>query len=97
MEAKTEKIKVTVTTEDVKELEISFPYYVKNGGLYCKFFSKDAALLVSDYIFKRAIEYSTSGVPDSWIANEPITEEEFNAKLNEVMYVLIKKSNEKTI
>lgn len=97
MKAKTEKIKVTVTTEEAKELEIAFPYYTKNGGLYCKFLSKDVALLVGDYVFKRAIEYSTSGVPDSWIANEPITEEEFNAKFNEVMNALKKKNNEKTI
>ena len=97
MKATTEKIKVAVSREEVKELEISFPYYTKNGGLYCKFFSKDEAMWVCEYGFSRAIEYSTCGVPDSWIANEPITEEEFNAKLNEVMYVLIKKSNEKTI
>ncbi len=97
MEAKTEKIKVTVTTEEVKELEISFPYYTKDGGLYCKFFSKDAALWVSDYGFKRAIEYSNGGVPGSWISNDPITGEEFYDKFDKVMYALTKKSYEETI
>ncbi len=95
--AKTEKIKVTVTHEEVKELEITFPCYTKDGGLYCKFFSKDVALWVSDYGFKREIEHSNGGVPDSWIANEPITEEEFNAKFSEVMNALISINNEKTI
>lgn len=97
MEAKTEKIKVTVTTEEVKELEISFPYYTKNGGLYCKFSSKDKAILVSEYRFKRSIEHSTFGTPENWLAFDPITEEEFNAKFNEVMTTLIDINNEKAI
>ena len=97
MEAKKEKIKVTVTTEDVKELEISFPYYVKNGGLYCKFLSKDAAIWISDYSFMKQIETSVGNIPESWLAFDPITEEEFNAKFNEVMTVLKEKNNEKII
>ena len=97
MEAKTEKIKVTVTREEVKELEISFPYYVKDDGLYCKFFSRSAAMLISEFSFKKQIEYSSFGVPESWLTFDPITEEEFNAKFNEVMTALIDINNEKTI
>ena len=92
---KTAKIKVTVTHEEVKEMEISFPYFVNDGAYYCKFISKDKAITVTDYSFSKAIEYRH--VPESWIANEPITEEEFNAKFNEVMNDLIKINNEKTI
>jgi len=97
MEAKTEKIKVTVNTEEVKELEISFPYYVKDGGLYCKFFNRSVAMWVSEYVFKSAIEYSNGAVPESWLTFDPITEEDFNEKFNEVMTALIEKKNEKTI
>ena len=97
MEAKTEKIKVTVNTEEVKELEISFPYYVKDGGLYCKFFNRSVAMWVSEYVFKSAIEYSNGAVPESWFTFQPITEEEFNAKFKEVMNSLIDINNEKTI
>lgn len=97
MEAKTEKIKVTVTTEEVKELEISFPYYTKNEGLYCKFLSKNEAVWMYDFGFSRAIKYSNLAVPDSWLTLDPITEEEFNAKFNEVMTTLIDINNEKAI
>jgi hypothetical protein len=97
MAAKTEKIKVTVTTEEVKELEISFPYYTRNNGLYCKFLSKDEAVLVSEYWSKRAIEYSNFATPENWLTFDPITEEEFNAKFKEVMDNLINLNNEKTI
>ena len=97
MEAKKEKIKVTVSREEVKELEISFPYYTKNDGLYCKFFSRSAAMWVGDYSFKKQIEYSNCGVPEDWLAFNPITEEEFNAKFKEVMTALIDINNEKTI
>ena len=97
MEAKTEKIRVTVTTEEVKEIEISFPYYVKDNGFYCKFFSVGNVMWVCDYGFKRSIEHSSLGVPDDWIAFDPTTEEEFNAKFKEVMNNLINLNNEKTI
>ena len=96
MEAKTGKIKVTVTTEEVKELEIRFPYYVRDRDLYCKFLRKDEAIWVYDFGFDRAIEHSTL-FPDSWLTFDPITEEEFNAKFNEVMNALIDINNEKTI
>lgn len=97
MEAKKEKIRVTVSREEVKEIEISFPYFTKNKGLYCKFLSKDEAMWVCEYGFKRAIEWSKFGVPENWLAFEPITEDEFNAKFKEVMTALININNEKAI
>ena len=36
-------------------------------------------------------------MPENWIAFDPITEEEFNAKFNEVMTALIDINNEKDI
>lgn len=95
--AKKTKIKVTVRHEDVKEIEISFPYYTRNECLYCKFFSKDKAIWVSNYGFDKEIKWSDGTTPESWIAFEPITEDEFNAKFNEVMNYLIGRSNEKAI
>ena len=97
MEAKTERIKVMVSTEEVRELEVSFPYYTKDDGLYCKFLSKDEAIWVSYYSFKKQIEYSNCGVPEDWLSFEPITESEFNEQFNEVMTALIDIKNEKTI
>ena len=99
MEAKTEKIRVTVKREEVKEIEIeiSFPYYTRNKGLYCKFLSRSAAMCVSEYGFNSSIEYSNLAVPERWLTFEPITENEFNAKFNEVMTDLIEKNNEKII
>ena len=97
MKAKTEKIKVTVTREEVKEIEISFPYYTRDECLYCKFFSIDKAIWVYDYGLNRGVKWSNGAVPDCWIASDPITEEEFNAKFNEVMNYLIGISNEKAI
>lgn len=97
MEAKKKKIKVTVIHEEVKEIEISFPYYTRDECLYCKFFSKDEAIWVYDYGLNRGVKCSNGAVPDSWITNDPITEEEFNAKFNEVMNALIDINNEKTI
>lgn len=97
MEAKkVQKIRVTVTSKEVKEIEISFPYYTRNGSIYCKFFSEDKAIWVADYGFNIEIECSDC-VPESWLTNDPITEEEFNAKFNEVMNALINMNNEKTI
>ena len=97
MEAKTEKIRVTVKREEVKELEISFPYYTKDRGIWCKFFSRSVSVFISDYSFKKQIEYSNIGVPENWLAFEPITEEEFNEKFKEVMTALIDINNEKAI
>ena len=98
MEAKkTERIKVMVSTEEVRELEISFPYYTKDQGIWCKFFSRSVAMWVSYYGFKSAIEYSNGAVPESWITFQPITESEFNEQFNEVMNNLIKMKNEKII
>ena len=55
---KTEKIKVTVTSKKVKELDVTFPYYTRDEGLYCKFLSKDRAITVTDYRFSKAIDNS---------------------------------------
>ena len=97
MKAKTEKIKVTVTSEEVKEIEISFPYYTRNKGLYCKFLSKDEVVFVCDYGFDRSVNWSNGAFPVIWMTNDPITEDEFNAKFNEVMTALIDINNEKVI
>ena len=97
MKAKTTKIKVTVTSKEVKELEVTFPYYTRNNSLYCKFLSENKVIIVTDYPFSRSIDYSNGVVPESWITNDPITEEEFNQKFNEVMNALIDLNNEKTI
>lgn len=97
MKAKTEKIRVTVSREETKELEISFPYCTKGKGIWCKFFNRSAAMCISDYSFKKQIEYSDSGVPELWLTFDPITEDEFNTKFNEVMAALIDIKNEKTI
>lgn len=97
MKTKTEKIKVTVNTAQVKEIEISFPYYTKNGNLYCKFFSKDKAIWVSNYGFDKEIKWSDGTTPESWITFDQITEEEFNAKFNEVITTLKEKNNEKIV
>ena len=79
------------------KVEISFPYYTKNEGLYCKFLSKDEAVLVHDYWSKRAIEYSNFATPEKWLTFDQITEEEFNEKFYEVMTALISINNEKTV
>lgn len=97
MKVKTEKIRVEVITTEVMDLEISFPYYTRENGLYLKFFSRREVMWISDYLFKKEIEYSNFGAPESWIAFDPITEEEFNAKFKEVMTALIDINNEKAI
>ena len=97
MEAKTEKIKVTVRREEVKEIEISFPYYTRNKGLYCKFLRKDKVVLVCDYGFDISVNWSNGAVPENWLTFDPTTEEEFNTKFNEVMTALKEKNNEKAI
>ena len=91
MKTTTEKIKVTVSREEVKELEITFPYFTKNRSVYCKFFSKDMAIWVSDFGFDRSVSSSNGCIPDSWLLGDTITENEFNAKFNEVMTDLIEK------
>ena len=96
MKAKTEKIKITVNITEVRDLEVSFPYYTRDNSLYCKFLSKDEAIRVCDYGFEKSITGSNC-VPESWLVREPISESEFNAKFNEVMNVLISMNNEKTI
>ena len=97
MESKKEKIRVTVRREEVKEIEISFPYYTRDEYLYCKFFSKDDAIWVYDYGFNRELKWSNGAVPDRGITFDPITEEEFNAKFKEVVDNLINLNNEKAI
>jgi hypothetical protein len=85
-----------VTTEEIKELEITFPYYTRNEGLYCKFLSKDESIWVYEYGLNRGVKCSNC-VPEIWKTNDPITEEEFNEKFNEVMTALKEINNEKTI
>jgi hypothetical protein len=95
MEAKTEKIRVTVTTEEVKELEISFPYYVKDGYTVIKFFDRRKGIMVADYDFSKQIQYMD--MPEEWLLFKPTTKEIFNAKFNEVMTALIDINNEKAV
>mgnify|MGYP000878496795 CR=1 FL=1 len=94
--ATTEKIKVKVNVAPkYKEVEVSFPYYVKDGCVLIKFFDRRKGLMVTDYDFSKQVQYMQ--MPESWLAFDPITEEEFNAKFKEVMNFLIKMNNEKTI
>lgn len=94
MTTKTEKIKVKVNVAPkYKEIEISFPYYVKDGCVLIKFFDRSEGIMVADYGFSKQIQYMA--MPENWIAYDPITEEEFNAKFKEVMTALININNEK--
>ena len=96
MESRTEKIKVKVNVAPkYKEVEVSFPYYVKDEYLLVKFFDRNKGIMVADYGFSKHIQYMD--MPENWLAYEPTTEEEFNAKFNEVITALIEKKNEKTI
>ena len=96
MEAKTEKIKVKVNVAPkYKEVEVSFPYYVKDGFVLVKFFDRNKGLMVTDYDFSKQVQYTQ--MPEDWITFDPTTEEEFNTKFNEVMTALKEKNNEKTI
>ena len=96
METTTEKIKIKVNVAPrYKEIEISFPYYVKDGCTAIKFFDRNKGIMVADYPFSKQIQYMD--MPEDWITFGPITEEEFNAKFNEVMTALIDINNEKTI
>ena len=96
MEAKTEKIKIKVNvTPRYKEVEVSFPYYVKDGSTAIKFFDRRKGIMVANYPFSKQIQYMD--MPENWLAYEPTTEDEFNAKFKEVMDNLIKMNNEKAI
>jgi hypothetical protein len=96
MAATTEKIKIKVNVAPrYKEVEISFPYYVKDGCTVIKFFDRRKGIMVADYDFSKHIQYMS--MPENWLAYEPTTEEEFNEKFNEVMTALITFNNEKTI
>ena len=95
MEVKKEKIRVTVTTEEVKELEISFPYYVKDKYTVIKFFDRRKGLMVTDYDFSKQIQYMD--MPENWLSFKPTTEAVFNKAFDKVMNDLIKMNNEKTI
>ena len=96
MKATTEKIKVKVNVAPkYKEVEVSFPYCVKDGCVLVKFFDKRKGIMVTDYGFSKQIQYMD--MPEDWLTFNPITEEEFNAKFNEVMTDLKEKNNEKTI
>ena len=96
MKATTEKIKVKVNVAPkYNELEVSFPYGGKDGCVLVKFFDKRKGIMVTDYGFSKQIQYMD--MPEDWLTFNPITEEEFNAKFNEVMTDLKEKNNEKTI
>lgn len=95
MGAKKEKIKISVTKTEIKEISISFPYYVKDKYSVIKFFDRVKGIMVADYGFSKNIQYMD--IPEDWITFEPTTEEEFNAKFNEVMNTLISINNEKVI
>ena len=86
--ATTEKIKVKVNVAPrYKEIEVSFPYYVKDEYTLIKFFDRRKGIMVADYDFSKQIQYMD--MPENWITFKPTTEEEFNAKFNEVMDALI--------
>lgn len=96
MKSTTEKIKVKVNVAPkYKEVEVSFPYYVKDEYISIKFFDRNKGIMVTDYVFSKSIQYMQ--MPEDWIAYKPTTEEEFNAKFKEVMTALIDINNEKTI
>jgi hypothetical protein len=95
MEAKTEKIKIKVNVSPrYKEIEISFPYYVKDGCTAIKFFDRNKGIMVADYGFSKHIQYMD--MPEEWLAYKPTTEDTFNKAFDKVMNFLTK-NNEKTI
>ena len=96
MKAKTEKIKVKVNVAPkYKEVEVSFPYYVKDECTLIKFFDRRKGLMVNDYSFSKNIQYME--MPENWIMFKPTTEAIFNKAFDKVMNNLIKMNNEKTI
>jgi hypothetical protein len=96
MEATTEKIKVKVNVAPkYKEVEVSFPYYVKDKYTVIKFFDRRKGLMVTDYDFSKQVQYMQ--MPESWLAFKPTTEAVFNKAFDKVMNDLIKMNNEKAI
>ena len=96
MEAKTEKIKVKVNVAPrYKEVEVSFPYYVKDGCTVIKFSDRRKGIMVTDYGFSKQIQYMD--MPENWLAFKPTTEAVFNEAFDKVMNNLIKMNNEKVI
>ena len=96
MKATTEKIKVKVNVAPkYKEVEVSFPYYVKDECTLIKFFDRRKGLMVNDYSFSKNIQYME--MPENWIMFKPTTEAIFNKAFDKVMNNLIKMNNEKTI
>ena len=94
--ATTEKIKVKVNVAPkYKEVEVSFPYYVKDECTLIKFFDRRKGLMVNDYSFSKNIQYME--MPENWIMFKPTTEAIFNKAFDKVMNNLIKMNNEKTI
>ena len=96
MKAKTEKIKVKVNVAPkYKEVEVSFPYYVKGEYILIKFFDRRKGIMVADYDFSKQIQYMD--MPENWLAFKPTTEAVFNEAFDKVMNNLIKMNNEKVI
>lgn len=91
----TEKIRVKVNVAPkYKEVEVSFPYYVKGGGNVIKFFDKKKGVIVTDYSFSKGVEWID--MPEEWLSFKPTTEDTFNKAFDKVMNFL-KEKNEKTI
>ena len=89
MKATTEKIKVKVNVAPkYKEVEVSFPYYVKDGCVLVKFFDKRKGIMVTDYGFSKQIQYMD--MPEDWLTFKPTTEAVFNKAFDKVMNFLIK-------
>lgn len=96
MEAKAEKIRVKVNVAPkYKEVEVSFPYYVKDGCVLVKFFDRRKGIMVTDYSFSKQIQYMQ--MPEDWLLFKPTTEAVFNKAFDEVMDNLINLNNEKII
>lgn len=90
MESKTEKIRVKVNVAPkYKEVEVSFPYYVKDGCVVIKFFDKRRGVMVKDYSFSKGVQWMD--MPEEWILFKPTTEDIFNKAFDKVMNFLIKK------
>lgn len=96
MKSTTEKIKVKVNVAPrYKEVEVSFPYYVKDGCVLVKFFDRKKGIMVTDYSFSKSVEWMN--MPEDWLTYKPTTEAVFNKAFNKVMNNLIKMNNEKII
>lgn len=92
--SKKEKIKVKVNVAPkYKEVEVSFPYYVKDSCMLIKFFDRRKGIMVTDYSFSKNIQYMQ--MPESWITYKPTTEAVFNKAFNKVMNALININYEK--